>query len=117
LALLLHLTKESSLAILSRTISFKKLHGGAKLLGPESKASLWDTSLSSFVDRYQYFREICSFLLQDRKETDKKANLSCSVHTIKAHRVSISRTPFSAKLSFMPWPSHTHREQPTVSFE
>jgi len=36
------------------------LHRDAKLLGPESKTSLWDTSLSSLVDRYQYFWETCS---------------------------------------------------------
>jgi len=39
------------------------LHGDVKLLGPKSKTSLWDTSLSSLVDRYQYFRETNSFQL------------------------------------------------------
>jgi hypothetical protein len=58
LTILLHLIKENSLAILSRIASFKMLHGDAKLVGPESKNNLWDTSLSSLVDRYRHFREI-----------------------------------------------------------
>jgi len=55
--------------------------------------------------------------LQDRKETYKKAKLSCSVHTTKAQRVSTGRAPFNAKLSFMPWPSYPQGEKPPVSFE
>lgn len=105
------------MAILSRIASFKMLHGDAKLFGPESKTSLWDASLSSLVDRYQYFRETCSLQHQDRKETGKKAELSCSVHTIMAHRVSTGRAPFNAKLSFTPWPSYPQGEKPPVSFE
>jgi hypothetical protein len=93
---------ESSLAILSRIASFIMLQGDAKLLGPKSKTSLWDTPLSSLVDRYQYFRETNSFQLMDRKETGKKAKLSCSVHMIKAQRVSRGRAPVNAMLSFTP---------------